>query len=129
MSLERQNRLDMFATDGDRLSAAPLFSKGTLGEPGNTAGGRQPDGPCPSQRPRRLRRHRASSTVGEGAQRVFAGGENTPVVYVIDPVTGEPSAIEYVDTRGSIAGPFTSTRVAKSWSQRISRDCRSKTAW
>lgn len=38
VSLERQNRLDMFAVEGDRLSAAPIFAKGTLAEPGNIRG-------------------------------------------------------------------------------------------
>src|SRR5579862_8277650 len=44
--------------------------------------------------------NRASSTLGEGAQRVFAGGENTLAVFAIDPATGEPEAIQHVDTRG-----------------------------
>jgi 6-phosphogluconolactonase len=101
VSLERQNRLDMFAIDGDRLSGAPLFSKGTLGEPGNIRG-RQAAGTV------HVHPHggfvyvanRASSTVGEGAERVFTGGENTLAVYAIDPATGEPSPIQHVDTRG-----------------------------
>ncbi|MGA8760752.1 MAG: beta-propeller fold lactonase family protein, partial [Stellaceae bacterium] len=38
VSLERQNRLDMFAIDGGRVSPTPLFSKGTLAEPGNIRG-------------------------------------------------------------------------------------------
>ena len=101
VSLERQNRLDMFALDGDRLSATPAFSKGTLGEPGNIRG-RQAAGTVhvhPSGRYVYVA-NRASSTVGEGAQRVFAGGENTLAVYAIDPATGEPNPIQHADTRG-----------------------------
>ena len=101
VSLERQNRLDMFAIDGDRLSGAPLFSKGTLGEPGNIRG-RQAAGTVhvhPNGRFVYLA-NRASSTVGEGTEHVFAGGENTLAVYAIDPETGEPSPIQHVDTRG-----------------------------
>jgi len=101
VSLERQNRLDMFALDGDRLSATPAFSKGTLGEPGNIRG-RQAAGTVhvhPNGRYVYVA-NRASSTVGEGAQRVFGGGENTLAVYAIDPVTGEPSPIQHADTRG-----------------------------
>ena len=99
--LERQNRLDMFAIDGDRLSGAPLFSKGTLGEPGNIRG-RQAAGTVHVHPNGRFVyvANRASSTVGEGTERVFAGGENTLAVYAIDPVTGEPSPIQHVDTRG-----------------------------
>ena len=101
VSLERQNRLDMFAIDGDRLSGAPLFSKGTLGEPGNIRG-RQAAGTVHVHPNGRFVyvANRASSTVGEGAERVFAGGENTLAVYAIDPATGEPSPIQHVDTRG-----------------------------
>ena len=101
VSLERQNRLDMFALDGDRLSATPAFSKGTLGEPGNIRG-RQAAGTVhvhPNGRYVYVA-NRASSTVGEGAQRVFGGGENTLAVYAIDPATGEPNPIQHADTRG-----------------------------
>jgi 6-phosphogluconolactonase len=101
VSLERQNRLDMFAIDGDRLSGAPLFSKGTLGEPGNIRG-RQAAGTV-HVHPNGgfvYVANRASSTVGEGAERVFTGGENTLAVYAIDPATGEPNPIQHVDTRG-----------------------------
>jgi 6-phosphogluconolactonase len=101
VSLERQNRLDMFAVDGARLSPAPLFSKGTLAEPGNIRG-RQVAGTVhvhPNGRYVYVA-NRASSTVGEGTERVFAGGENTLAAYAIDPTTGEPNPIQHVDTRG-----------------------------
>jgi len=101
VSLERQNRLDMFAIDGDRLSPTPLFSKGTLAEPGNIRG-RQVAGTIHVHPNGRFvyAANRASSTVGEGAERVFAGGENTLAVYAIDPATGEPNPIQHVDTHG-----------------------------
>jgi len=101
VSLERQNRLDMFAIDNDLLSPEPLFSKGALAEPA-TIRGRQVAGTIhvhPNGRYVYVA-NRASSTVGEGAQRVFAGGENTLAVYAIDPTTGEPNPIQHVDTRG-----------------------------
>jgi 6-phosphogluconolactonase len=101
VSLERQNRLDLFAIDGDRLSGVPLFIKGTLGEPGNIRG-RQAAGTVHVHPNGRFVyvANRASSTVGEGTERVFAGGENTLAVYAIDPATGEPNPIQHVDTRG-----------------------------
>ena len=101
VSLERQNRLDMFAISGDRLSPEPVFSKGTLAEPGNIRG-RQVAGTIHVHPNGRFVyvANRASSTVGEGAERVFAGGENTLAVFAIDPVTGEPNPIQHIDTRG-----------------------------
>jgi 6-phosphogluconolactonase len=101
VSLERQNRLDMFAIDGDRLSGEPRFSKGTLAEPDKIRG-RQAAGTIHVHPNGRFVyvANRASSTVGEGAERVFAGGENTLAVFAIDPATGEPSAIQHVDTHG-----------------------------
>jgi 6-phosphogluconolactonase len=101
VSLERQNRLDMFAIDGDRLYGAPLFSKNTLAEPGNIRG-RQAAGTVHVHPNGRFVyvANRASSTIGEGTERVFAGGENTLAVYAIDPATGEPNPIHHVDTRG-----------------------------
>jgi 6-phosphogluconolactonase len=101
VSLERQNRLDMFVIDGDRLSTAPRFSVGTLAEPANIRGHQaagtvhvHPQGGFVYVA------NRASSTVAEGAERVFAGGENTLAVFAIDPTNGEPTAIQHVDTRG-----------------------------
>ncbi len=101
VSLERQNRLDTFAVDGGRLSAAPLFRTNTLAEPGNIRG-RQVAGTTHVHPNGRFVyvANRASSTVGEGAERVFAGGENTLAVFEVDHATGEPNPIQHVDTRG-----------------------------
>jgi 6-phosphogluconolactonase (cycloisomerase 2 family) len=101
VSLERQNRLDMFEIEGERLSDAPRFSTGTLAEPGDIRG-RQMAGTVHvhPQGGFVYVANRASSTVGEGAVRVFAGGENTLGVFAIDSATGEPTAIQHVDTRG-----------------------------
>lgn len=101
VSLERQNRLDMFEFAGDTLSAAPAFRQGTLAEPHNIRGRQvagtvhvHPNGRCVYVA------NRASSTVESGGERVFAGGENTFAVYSINPATGEPNLIQHVDTRG-----------------------------
>jgi 6-phosphogluconolactonase len=98
VSLERQNRLDVFRFDNGALSAEPLFRKGTLGEPDNIRG-RQAVGTVklhPSGRFAYVA-NRASSTDPAG---VFVGGENTLAVFAIDPGTGEPTAIQHVDTHG-----------------------------
>jgi 6-phosphogluconolactonase len=101
VSLERQNRLDMFAFAGDALSAAPMFAKNTLAEPGNIRG-RQAAGTVHVHPSGRFvyAVNRASSTVDFAGKPVFAGGENTFAVYSIDAATGEPSAIQHVDTHG-----------------------------
>ncbi|MGH7045243.1 MAG: lactonase family protein [Stellaceae bacterium] len=101
VSLERQNRLDVFAIEGEALRPAPLFSKGTLGEPGDIRG-RQVAGTVHVHPNGRFVyvANRASSTVEEAGRAVFAGGENTLAVFAIDPATGEPSPIQHIDTHG-----------------------------
>lgn len=101
VSLERQNKLDMFAITDGRLSAAPVFRKDTLAEPGNIRG-RQAAGTVHVHPNGRFvyAANRASSTVQVGGKSVFAGGENTFAVYEIDATTGEPVPIQHVDTRG-----------------------------
>jgi 6-phosphogluconolactonase len=101
VSLERQNRLDVFAFHDTTLMAVPVFQKGTLAEPGNMSG-RQAAGTVHVHPNGRFVyvANRASSTIESGGTRVFAGGENTLAVYRIDPLTGEPNPIQHVDTRG-----------------------------
>src|SRR6266404_1897749 len=101
VSLERQNRLDMFAFHDQTLLAMPVFQQGTLAEPDNIRG-RQVAGTVhvhPNGRAVYVA-NRASSTIESGGERVFAGGENTLAVYRIDPDSGEPTPIQHVDTRG-----------------------------
>ena len=101
VSLERQNKLDMFAITNGRLSAAPVFRKETLAEPGNIRG-RQAAGTVHVHPNGRFvyAANRASSTVQVDGKSAFAGGENTFAVYEIDIATGEPVAIQHVDTHG-----------------------------
>jgi 6-phosphogluconolactonase len=101
VSLEHQNKLDMFAITDGTLSAAPVFRKETLAEPGNIRG-RQAAGTVHVHPNGRFvyAANRASSTVQVDGKSVFAGGENTLAVYEIDMTTGEPSPIQHVDTRG-----------------------------
>ena len=101
VSLERQNKLQLFTLTGDTLSSQALYSKDTLAEPGN-------------RRPRQLAGtthvhpngrfvygcERATTDVHGQAEGVYTGGENTIVAYAIDARTGEPTFIQRVDTRG-----------------------------
>jgi 6-phosphogluconolactonase (cycloisomerase 2 family) len=101
VSLERQNRLDMFGIDSGSLSPTPAYRQGTLAEPGNIRG-RQVAGTVhvhPNGRFVYIA-NRASSTVEHDGRAVFAGGENNFAVYAIDPDSGAPSLIQHVDTQG-----------------------------
>src|SRR5438477_4424226 len=101
VSLERQNKLDMFEITNGKLSAAPEFRKETLTEPGNIRG-RQAAGTVHVHPNGRFvyAANRASSTVQVDGNQMFAGGENTFAVYEIDATTGEPVPIQHVDTCG-----------------------------
>jgi 6-phosphogluconolactonase len=105
VSLERQNKLDMFEISGSALSAAPAFRKDTLAEPNNIRG-RQAAGTVHVHPNGRFvyAVNRASSTRKVEARSVFAGGENTLAVYEINSGTGEPILIQHVDTHNGVAG-------------------------
>jgi 6-phosphogluconolactonase len=91
----------MFEIAGSALSAAPVFRKDTLAEPGNIRG-RQAAGTVHVHPNGRFvyAVNRASSTTEVDGKPVFAGGENTLAVYRIDATSGEPTLIQHIDTRG-----------------------------
>ena len=101
VSLERENRLDMFTLEGGRLSPEAAFKKNNLSRP-VPHGARQAVGTVHVHPNGRFVyvANRASSVVEQEGRKVFAGGENTLAAYAIDPATGEPSVIQHVDTRG-----------------------------
>src|SRR5881296_801884 len=101
VSLERENKLDMFKFDGDTLAAAPTFRKETLAEPDNKKS-RQAAGTVHVHPNGRFVYgvNRADTTTEFEGRKVFVGGENTLAAYSIDPSTGEPMPIQHVDTRG-----------------------------
>ena len=101
VSLERENKLDMFRLDGDTLAAAPAFRRETLAEPNNIKS-RQAAGTVHVHPNGRFVYgvNRADTTTEFEGRKLFVGGENTLAVYSIDPSTGEPAPIQHVDTRG-----------------------------
>ncbi|MBI4188984.1 MAG: beta-propeller fold lactonase family protein [Betaproteobacteria bacterium] len=107
VSLESQNRLDVFKLDGDTLSPAALFSKDMLIDPGNVRG-RQHAGTVHVHPNGRLvyAANRADTTVEFEGKQVFIGGENNIPVYAINQSTGEPTLIQHEDTRGSYPRTF-----------------------
>jgi 6-phosphogluconolactonase (cycloisomerase 2 family) len=101
VSLERQNRLDVFDFTGNTLSPEAIFQCGSLGEPGRK-GGRQAAGTVHVHPNGRFVyvANRASATTDSDGWAVFAGGENTLAVYAINPDTGQPTPLQHQDTRG-----------------------------
>jgi 6-phosphogluconolactonase len=101
VSLERQNALAMFSARDGVISAAPAFITPTLADPA-ASHARQLAGTVHVHPNGRFvyAVNRASATTPIEGRAVFAGGENTLVTYAIDPATGEPTAIQHIDTAG-----------------------------
>ncbi len=92
VSLERQNKLQVYKKlpDGS-LSAAPLFTKDSLTEPGKERSG---------QAAGTVHVHPNGKLVYQ-ANRASGGGENAIAVYAINQKTGEPTLIQNADTHGT----------------------------
>lgn len=107
-AIERQNSLQMYRIDNDRLSDAPVYTKTTLADPANT---------LPSQAAGAIHVHpgggflylsnRADRRVDADGQKVFAGGENSIAVFALDPKTGEPTLVQSAPTRSFHVRTFT----------------------
>ncbi|MBV6430207.1 MAG: 6-phosphogluconolactonase [Bryobacteraceae bacterium] len=108
ITLERQNKVQMYkVVDGSTLSAAPLFTKETLEDPGRMA----------TQAASAIHAHpngrflyvgnRGSATEMFEGKRVMAATENSIAVYSIRPETGEPTLIQNADTHGVHPRTFT----------------------
>jgi len=101
VSLERQNKLATLGFDGATITAEPLYQCDTLENPGDVR---------PMQRAGAVQVHptgrfvyvanRAFGAIEDDGQPVFAGGENTIVVYEVDGRSGEPRRIQSIDTQG-----------------------------
>lgn len=100
VSLERQNRLEMFELDGRSLSPRPRFSQSLLSKPPQPF--RQAGGAVHVHPNGRFVYgvNRAWEQEDFEGKPVLAGGENTLAVYEIDRESGAPRLIQHVDTRG-----------------------------
>ena len=101
VSLERQNKLDVFKLQNDSLDPQPIFSKDTLAEPGNIRP-RQLAGTVhvhPDGRSVYVANRSDAMTDFQGKQ-VYLGGENNIAVFAIDAGTGEPTLIQTMDSHG-----------------------------
>ncbi|MEY4708461.1 MAG: hypothetical protein RJB58_2184 [Pseudomonadota bacterium] len=104
VSIERQNAIGVYGLEASgRLSAEPLFIKNALVDP--DAKSKYPGqgaGPIHVHPNGRFvyQTNRGSGTVDYNGQRVSNGGENNIVVWAVDPVTGEPTRIQNIDSHG-----------------------------
>jgi 6-phosphogluconolactonase (cycloisomerase 2 family) len=101
VSLERENKLDMFTLDGDALSPVPRFRKETLARPDNKLS-RQAAGTVHVHPNGGVvyAANRADTTTEVVGQKVFVGGENNLATYLINQETGEPTLIGHAETHG-----------------------------
>jgi 6-phosphogluconolactonase (cycloisomerase 2 family) len=107
VSLETQNLMHMYHMSANFLAPLPTYVKPTLAD---YSGRRR------RQRPGTIHVHpngrfvyvanRASGTRDINGQQVFIGGENSIAVFEIDQNSGEPNAIQHVDTRGIVPRTF-----------------------
>ena len=101
LTLESQNRLEVFRRMNDTLSSEPLFSKNTLASGGGVTAGQtassvhvHPNGQFVYVA------NRGGGTSNFNGTPVSAGGTNDIAVFRINQETGEPSLIQNMDTRG-----------------------------
>lgn len=107
VSLERQNRIHTYYAEEGVPEPAPRFVTATLAEPQNER---------PEQRAGTIHVHprghvvyvanRAHERKSMNGRKVFAGGESNIGVYAVDDRTGEPCAIQHIDTRGFVPRTF-----------------------
>src|ERR1700733_10028479 len=101
VSLERENKLNVYRLKNGVLDPQLVFSKDTLAEPGNIRS-RQAASTVhihPNGRYAYVG-NRASDTVEFASKKVFPGGENNIAVFAIDPASGEPTLIQNADVHG-----------------------------
>ncbi len=99
VSRERENALSLFRRAGDRLEAEPAYTKGTLAGPSTT---RQQAGAVHVHPNGRFVYGANRLDLGAMTQwtPLKVAGDNSLVVFAIDPATGEPTPLQHVDTRG-----------------------------
>ncbi len=107
VSLERQNRLCVFAVPDAGASAEPMFAKETFADLGKSR---------PKQMTGTVHVHpngrfvyltnRSYQKAEFAGRSVVMPGENTVAVFAIDQSTGEPTLIQNIDSRGIYARTF-----------------------
>ncbi len=91
LTIEAQNRLQVYRRSDAGLEPTPLFSASTLSDGG---------GVRPGQTTSTVHVHPSGQFVYVGNRGAPTGGRNEIAVFRINEATGEPSLIQNVDTRG-----------------------------
>jgi 6-phosphogluconolactonase (cycloisomerase 2 family) len=99
VSIETQNKMYTYRTDGGKINPDIAYKAETLAEPNNIRA-RQAAGTVHVHPNGRFLygANRAQATVDYQGRKVFKGGENSIVVYAIDEKTGEPKQIQNIET-------------------------------
>lgn len=97
LTLESENRLEVFSRTNDGLSAAPIFRKSTLADR---------NGVIPGQTASTVHVHPNGQFVYVGNRGGAAPGANNIAVFRINQQTGEPTLVQNIDTHGSTPRTF-----------------------
>src|SRR5438270_12271959 len=100
VSIETQNKMYTYKIEGGKITPEIAYRAETLAEPNNIRA-RQAAGTVHVHPNGRFLygANRAQQTTDFQGKKVFKGGENSIVVYSIDPSTGEPTPIQHIETR------------------------------
>ncbi len=100
VSIETQNKMFTYTMEGLRINPEIAYRAETLAEPGNIRSRQAASTVHVHPNGRFLYgANRAQDTIELEGRDVFRGGENNIVVYSINAVTGEPTAIQHIETR------------------------------
>ena len=100
VSIETQNKMDMFRMENGRVDPQIAYQVDTLTEP-NSIRARQAAGTVHVHPNGRFvyGAKRAEATTEYQGKQVFKGGENSIVMYSINQSTGEPTPIQHIETQ------------------------------
>jgi 6-phosphogluconolactonase (cycloisomerase 2 family) len=107
VSLETQNKLCVFKRDGNRILPEPVFERELLATP-DSVPSKQGAGTIHVHPNGRFVYcvNRGHVPVDYQGEKVLIGADNTFAVFAVDPVTGEPSLIQHIDSGGICARTF-----------------------
>jgi 6-phosphogluconolactonase (cycloisomerase 2 family) len=101
VSLERESKLFVYKLNNGRIDGDAVFQKDTVSDPAILKNPRQLGGAIHMHPNGRFVyvANRNDGTTDFNGKKVLIPGENTVVVYSINQTTGEPTAIQFADTR------------------------------
>jgi 6-phosphogluconolactonase (cycloisomerase 2 family) len=100
VSIETQNQMHMHRMQGGKPLPEVVFNKTTLLEPNNIRSRQAASTVHVHPNGRFLYgANRSQDVVDFNGRRVYKGGENSIVVYTLNPRTGEPTAIQHIETQ------------------------------